>query len=546
VTKTALAKALLKVGLKAAAPFFSDIVLTAVDQGANLIIDERAAATVATRDRLLSRIENDIVQVDRHEGAAPDSLGWVIPTLTDLLNEHPVTPEEWAAANFDSARLSETILSAALPKLKTLSNDEKNLFARTVRNYFSMLAEERDTIKVLEGEFRNAVMNSLAAMPVNVAAQFAKDAAIQKQAVAAALLSTQRRLWRPGLSSPAALLRADIQNPVPFHGRESDLRSLEDWCERSDSLLVRLYTGAGGMGKSRLLLETCNHQLAKGWRAGFLDSRSKTASREIIGALFGDDNSFIVVDYAETRRSELHPLLSEAYAAHGRGRIRIVLLARSASDWWEALAAEGNGVGEIVSGPAAEWTPLRPLAEGPAARESSYKIARDHFAARLVRSGDQNLPDDLEDDIYGLTLMLHMRALVAIEGVKVKGDQGVLDYILDRERRYWRQRANELGVPEVLTASIGQAAALVTLNGGARTSSDALAIFKSLARLADQPAAMLATFSDMLHGLYPGDHWIEPVQPDLLGEHLVQKEIERAPDELLGLAFGAAAGDKCA
>jgi hypothetical protein len=540
VAKAAVVKALLKVGLKAVAPFFSEVVLTAIDQGASLLIDERSDASVATRERLLARIESSVLEFDRHEGETPDSTAWVIPTLTDLLNEHPIASKDWAAASFDSGRLSEKFVAATLPNMKTLSSEEKGLFARAARSYFSILGEERETINSLENEFRNAVMNSLAAMPVEVATRLANDAAVQRQAAAAALLSVQRRIWRPGLSSPAALLRADIQDPVPFHGRDNDLRDLAAWCERADPLLVRLYTGAGGMGKSRLLFEACTQQLARNWRAGFLDSRSRTVAREIIGTLFGNENTLAVIDYAETRRSELCAILSAAYSTAGNGRIRIVLLARSAGDWWEALATEGNGVGEIISGPAAEWIPLRPLAERPQEREASYKIARDHFAGRLNRNGDQGLPDDFEEEIYGIALILHMRALAAIEGIKVKGDQGVLDYILDRERRYWRQRAVELSVPDLLGASIGQAAALLTLNGGARTSHDALAIFKRLPRLVDQSAALLATFSDMLHGLYPGDQWIEPVQPDLLGEHLVQKEIERAPDELLDLAFGKA------
>jgi hypothetical protein len=41
----------------------------------------------------------------------------------------------------------------------------------------------------------------------------------------------------------------------------------------------------------------------------------------------------------------------------------------------------------------------------------------------------------------------------------------------------------------------------------------------------------------MLHELYPGERWIEPILPDLLGEHLCQEELEQDPDALLGLVL---------
>jgi hypothetical protein len=39
---------------------------------------------------------------------------------------------------------------------------------------------------------------------------------------------------------------------------------------------------------------------------------------------------------------------------------------------------------------------------------------------------------------FDRALLLHMAALASIEGIAVKGDQGVLDHALDRERRFWQ------------------------------------------------------------------------------------------------------------
>ena len=46
-----------------------------------------------------------------------------------------------------------------------------------------------------------------------------------------------------------------------------------------------------------------------------------------------------------------------------------------------------------------------------------------------------------------------------------------------------------------------------------------------------QPAATVAAVANLLHDAYPGDdHWIEPLRPDLLGEHLAQTIGDESPD----------------
>jgi hypothetical protein len=544
MTNPSVAKALLKVGLKAFAPLLSDVVAKALEEGGTLLIDDRAAAEAKRiTERLVERIEEGVAELSRSEGMTADSSAWVAPTLLDVLQGQPLISDDWVAANFDPGSIAEKILAGAPTQLQTLSLAEREFFAKILKMYFVLFAKERDVIDGLESQFRSSVMKRLTALPSAVAAQIANEATAQRDVAIAALLSVQKRRWRPEISSPGALLRADIENPVRFHGRTDDLASLDEWCDRRDSLLLRLYTGAGGMGKSRLLLEACDRRLRRGWRAGFLDSRSGSLPLELLGALFAAKDTLVVVDYAETRRSELEALLNGAFAAKGAGRIRVVLLARSAGDWWDAMAAAGGGAGELVAGPAAAWTPLRPLTAGRGDREASYQIASNHFAQTLGQTRQTAVPDDLDNDIYETALILHMRALCEIEGVPVKGDQGILDYILDRERRYWRNRARDMGVPELLAACIAQAVALITLRGGASTSEDAIRALRELPRLGDQPIAALAALSELLHSLYPGDLWIEPLLPDLLGEHLVQKEMERDSDELLNAAFGEKSRD---
>jgi hypothetical protein len=79
--------------------------------------------------------------------------------------------------------------------------------------------------------------------------------------------------------------------------------------------------------------------------------------------------------------------------------------------------------------------------------------------------------------------------------------------------------------------------AAVTLSGGAPAKHDALGLLSRIEVLADQPIAVQEAIAQMLHELYPGEHWIEPILPDLLGEQLTQEELEDDPDALLGLVF---------
>ena len=233
--------------------------------------------------------------------------------------------------------------------------------------------------------------------------------------------------------------------------------------------------------------------------------------------------------------------MREAFKVGDGRRVRIVLLARAADDWWEQLKTEREGVGDLLSGPATRWFSLGPLALTMEDRAESYLLALRTFVNRLKpkKPPREDPPDDLGAEIFGRVLLLHMSALAAIDGVAVKGDQGILDYILQRERGFWSERAEAKDLSALLIPGIAQAMAVLTLGGGARTREDAVAVFRQIPLLSDQETAVLNGVSTLLHDTYPGAKWIEPILPDLLGEHLVQVEVEKDPDALLDLVFGA-------
>lgn len=345
--------------------------------------------------------------------------------------------------------------------------------------------------------------------------------------------------WRQEISPPGALLRAEY-GIVPFHGRGKEENDLSSWCMDGSPVRVRLYTGPGGMGKTRLALEIAKALRKEGWRAGFLEPEAVRSPEDAWKAISRPGGKVLaIIDYAETRRDLLIPLLRRLHAVDA-GPIRLILLARAALDWWEQLKAESQGVGELLSGPATSRHALRPLAFTPQERSESYHLAGQAFAQRLNLTALGEAPEDLGDPIYERVLLLHMRALATIEGIKVKGEDGVLDYVLSREQRYWTQRVLDRKLTASVITGVSRAMAAITLGGGVKGEAEAVEVLSQLRAFRGHTGDILLAVAHLLHECYPGNRWIEPILPDLLGEHLVQRELENGADELLNLVLGPA------
>jgi formylglycine-generating enzyme required for sulfatase activity len=358
-----------------------------------------------------------------------------------------------------------------------------------------------------------------------------------EQAGMRAAINIPQRPWLLDRSPPGALLRAD-HGIVPFHGRNRELDELEKWCQDGAVIGLRLYTGAGGIGKSRLFIELCRRMDAAGWHAGFLANNITNAPQEAWSAITRRWLPLLlVIDYAETRRDELVRLLRELYAA-SQGPIRVVLLARAADDWWERLKTEGDGVGDMLSGPATRHLPLDPLAMSTEERLHSYKLAGERFAQVLAKAPPPGAPEDIGADHFKLVLLLHMTALAAIDGVEVKGDQGILDWMLDRERRFWLKQLRARSLPEHLVEALEEVMAHATLRGGTSSKRATLNLMRKAGLLQDETQAVRAALALLLHDTYPGTNWIEPILPDLLGEHLIQIALGGDAEKYFGLVFG--------
>ena len=103
------------------------------------------------------------------------------------------------------------------------------------------------------------------------------------------------------------------------------------------------------MGKTRLAIELCKRMRGAGWRVGFVP-KSLGVDR-LVTLLQSDEPVLAVIDYAESR-GQLRELLEEAAARRGEKgtkKLRVVLLARNADEWWADLRRSDGAVKDLLS-----------------------------------------------------------------------------------------------------------------------------------------------------------------------------------------------------
>jgi tetratricopeptide (TPR) repeat protein len=319
--------------------------------------------------------------------------------------------------------------------------------------------------------------------------------------------------------SPARLLdpRREL---VDFVGREDELAKLVTWCQNDQVARVRLVTGPGGVGKTRLAVEVSDRMRKRGWRAERIaDGKEPDA----IAALRSVTRSraLLVVDYAETRTG-LKEMLSALASDQGK-RVRVLLLARAAGDWWDQL-----GVGE----PAA-WDQVQ--AARSAQLELSPQITSElsdaGVVALAVRSfaGELDLPEKTVE-IYGgsgrrRVLDLHAAALLAVlsesNATTVQVDIGqVLGELLRHEQHFWYDSARAYGLRDgqdgTTTEELRQLVAAGCLLG-AVSSAEARALPARVPGMS--PSGKIGGWLRYLYPPDPGEsEWIGSVQPDRLAE----------------------------
>jgi tetratricopeptide (TPR) repeat protein len=339
---------------------------------------------------------------------------------------------------------------------------------------------------------------------------------------------------RPSTVRQSARRLRAVYGLVPFAGREPELNALSGWCRTEDRAAVRLVTGTSGQGKTRLVAELAEMMAEQGWLAGFL-SRSASAS-EVVELIGRSVPQLIIVDYADSRLKQVRQLINAIDAAPER--VRILLVARRAGRWWDSLPYQTDS--DLVEA-AAETIALE---DGPPltleARRSAYRSALETIGGCF---GVTDLPVDepnLSDEAFDAPLFIHLLALARIDsslqpersptapGGAPSVSSQLLDQVLLREdEEYWRPSA--AAIPELVDATTRQRVVAAATLTAAGDEDHAIEVLSSVPGLTQITAVAAAHWYHELHGETLDGPYLRPVEPDWLGEHLVNEVLQQRP-----------------
>ncbi|WP_301128851.1 tetratricopeptide repeat protein [Streptomyces cacaoi] len=335
--------------------------------------------------------------------------------------------------------------------------------------------------------------------------------------------------------SPAALLRADAE-AVTFHGREDELADLQAWCQDGPrGLALRVLTGPGGQGKTRLarrLTELLSHQ---GWVTGHLrrDLTDYDTPPDLT-ALTTALPLLIVIDYAETRPRLLRRLTT--HLRRSRHRVRVLLLARSDGEWrTDALHADAPTRRLLKQAQPTELAPLNPSSPSGQDRRTAFTQAAQDLARLLPRVPTLPAHDwtalaatlqpshDLDHPRYANALTLQMTALVTLlqhgpQPADTPPDTPAEEILLEHEERFWEDSANAPAFKLDLPTPVLAAAVAVAALCGATSTQAAVNVLRHVPELPADKTARTAAWLASLYPAEPGHYW-GTLQPDRIAEY---------------------------
>jgi tetratricopeptide (TPR) repeat protein len=353
---------------------------------------------------------------------------------------------------------------------------------------------------------------------------------VHNRVVALEIRDASRELPTP--NTPAGLLRAD-RHIVPFTGRTRELAELRDWC-RDDNPPIRLLVGAAGVGKTRLALHLGDYLKSVGWSIMVVGAGREAEALTILRGAAPHSSLLLIVDYAETRSGLVELLRSVAFHA---GRVRVLLIARSAGDWWWQLGSDVPAVQKLIQ--------MYPPLELSAPVDSlSSPIEFIHTAipcfAKELRVRAPTKIDIMVPVGDAPMLALHAAALLAVlrstdreaPAEQLMADIGVLKELLGHERRFWVHSAQQMNLdldPVVLERVVAVACLF-----GAVDETDGAEILRRVPDLHDASNERRRRVARWFRRLYPsGIGYWGTLQPELVSEAHVIEQLRNCPELIM-------------
>lgn len=314
-----------------------------------------------------------------------------------------------------------------------------------------------------------------------------------------------------GHPSPTTLLRPEARLPQ-LTGFDDELTRLHEWCLRPDDFSARVVTGRAGQGKSRLAQELSRGLVAMGWS---VETMGADASALRTATDLPDNPHLLIVDYAEARVEQLSALVTEL-ALHGvPNSLRLLLLARSAGDWWRTLLVGAPEVGDLLTD--ATVQPLPGLTEDRNLVEDLYGQAHRGYQVALSMK-DRVGPVGAPYKTYESVLEVLEDALLSVLEESRTPTPGTVR-LLAHERRYLQAASITAGVADLDDMELERIAATLTLYG-AETEDEAILLIESCCP--ETSKATLRRLARLFRRLYPGrSAYIVGLRPDRLAEDLV-------------------------
>ncbi|MEO0830604.1 MAG: hypothetical protein AAFY03_09105, partial [Pseudomonadota bacterium] len=343
---------------------------------------------------------------------------------------------------------------------------------------------------------------------------------------------------------PSAMVLAQHRR-VRFLDFDGRLKALIEWAlydtiEEADikrSIRGRLYTGDGGVGKTRLALELAQELDDRGWE--IVRVRQTADPGTVWRAIEGDPKSgaepeglLIILDYAETRPDVLTSIAAAACAGEDRpGRpIRILALSRQAGAWWSETYNGQSTMAMFERAP--QDLSVAQTSLSPDQRQALFKAAHSEFQSELEKfdlAGTANHQPDLLAPGFARPLAILFAAYLSARGETVTTSLNLIREMLGEEKNSWTRYFAAKGAAQDRDRRdmLARALCQVTLCQGAPEP-----LVKSLIAadtfFGERTPNMISRTLRDLRQFYPGAEadLIGGLEPDILGEALIGDMLE--------------------